>query len=233
MLTGLRGLVVTGTDTGVGKTVVSMGLLRLAARTGRRLVPFKPAETGCADDHPADAVALRAAAARPDLPLDLVCPHRFRPPVAPAAATRGRPPLTLARLATGARAAARTGDALLVEGAGGLLTPYARDLTIADLAARLRLPVILVSRNALGTINHTALCVIELRRRKLPLLGIVLVDAAHRPHPDERNAELIAAVTGIRPVRLARLRRPAPDEAADALADVPAARAWLRSLTGR
>jgi dethiobiotin synthetase len=91
--------------------------------------------------------------------------------------------------------------------------------------------VILVSRNALGTINHTTLCAAELRRRKLELLGIVLVDAASRPHPQERNAELIAAITGVRPLRLPRLRRPSPDAAADALA--PAARAWLRRLTRR
>jgi dethiobiotin synthetase len=228
MSPALRGLLVTGTDTGVGKTVVSTGLLRLAARTRLRLVPFKPAETGCTGGQPADAVALRDAAARPDLPIDLVCPHRFRPPVAPAAATRPGQPLTLAALAAAARQAARHGDALLIEGAGGLLTPYAPDLTIADLAARLGLPVILVARNALGTINHTALCAAELRRRKLPLLGIVLVDAAARPHPRERNAELIAAVTGITPGRLPRLRRPDPDAAADALA--PACRTWLRAL---
>jgi dethiobiotin synthetase len=227
----LRGLLVTGTDTGVGKTVVSTGLLRLAARTGLRLVPFKPAETGCPDGHPADALALRAAADRLDLPVNLICPHRFRPAVAPAAATRGGAPLTLASLTAGARRAAREGDGLLIEGAGGLLTPYAPNLTIAELATRLRLPVILVARNALGTINHTALCAAELRRRKLQLLGIVLVDTAARPHPQERNTELIAAITGVRPVRLPRLRTPAPEAAADALA--PGARAGLRRLSRR
>jgi dethiobiotin synthetase len=229
----LPGLLVTGTDTGVGKTVVSAGLLRLAARTGLRLVPFKPAETGCLRDRPADAIALRSAAGRSDLPIDLVCPHRFRPPVAPAAATSalGAPALTLAGLTAAARRAARAGDALLVEGAGGLLTPYARRLTIADLAARLRLPVILIARNALGTINHTALAAAELRRRDLPLLGIVLVDTADRPRPGERNAALIAAVTGVRPVTIRRFRRPAPDTVADAL-ERPA-RAWLRRLRRR
>jgi dethiobiotin synthetase len=217
MTAALPGVLVTGTDTGVGKTVVSVGLLRLAARQGLRLVPFKPAETGCVDGRPADALALQAAADRPDVPLGLVCPHRYRPPVAPAAATHKRPPLTLASLAAAAGRAARLGDALLVEGAGGLLTPYAPRFTIADLAARLALPVILVARNALGTINHTALCVAELRRRRLDLLAIVLVDIDRRPHPQERNAELITAATGVRPLWLRRLRHPSPDAVADAL----------------
>jgi dethiobiotin synthetase len=222
----LPGVLVTGTDTGVGKTVVSTGLLRLAARAGRQLVPFKPVETGCPPDRPADALALRAAAGRPELALDLVCPHRYRDPVAPAAAPRR--PLTLAALAADALRAAALGDALLLEGAGGLLTPYARRLTIADLAAHLRLPVILVARNALGTINHTALCAAELRRRHLDLLAIVLVDGDQPPRPEQRNAELIAAITGVRPVRLRRLRHPTPDAAANALARP--GRAWLRRL---
>ena len=171
---------------------------------------------------------MQAAADRPDLPLGLVCPHRYRPPVAPAAATHKRTPLTLASLAAAARRAARLGDALLVEGAGGLLTPYGSRLTIADLAARLALPVILVARNALGTINHTALCAAELRRRRLDLLAIVLVDVDRRPHPEERNAELITAVTGVRPVLLRRLRRPSPDAVADALGR--SGQRWLRQL---
>ncbi len=215
----------------MGKTVVSIGLLRLAARQGLRLVPFKPAETGCVAATPPTPSPCRR---RPTAPI-FRWASSARIATAPrsprAAATHKRPPLTLASLAAAARRAARLGDALLVEGAGGLLTPYGSRLTIADLAARLALPVILVARNALGTINHTALCAAELRRRQLDLLAIVLVDVDRRPHPQERNAELITAATGVRPVLLRRLRRPSPDAVADALGR--SGQRWLRQIRRR
>ena len=80
----LGGLCVLGTDTGVGKTIVSSGLLRSAVRRRLTLIPFKPAETGCEGGIAADATRLREAARADALPLDLVCPFRFAPPVAPA-----------------------------------------------------------------------------------------------------------------------------------------------------
>ena len=197
----LRGLVIAGTDTGVGKTLVGAGLLRLAADRGLRLVPFKPAESGCASlRSPADATLLRAAAGRPDIALQDVCPYAFRLPVAPAAAAaRAGRPVRWPRVRDTARRLAAQGDALLVEGAGGVLSPYGPRLTLLDLAARLGLPVLLVARNALGTINHTALAVAEIRRRQLPLLGYVLVDTSPRPRVAERNAQLIRQLTGLSP----------------------------------
>jgi dethiobiotin synthetase len=214
----LSGIFVTGTDTGVGKTLVSCGLLRVASRWGSSLLPYKPAESGCVRGRPADALALRAAA-RTTASLYAVCPYRLRPAVAPAAATPPGQPLRLRALVRGARALARTdpSSGLLVECAGGLLSPYSPAFTSADLAAALGLPTLLVARDALGTINHTALAVAELRRRGIPLLGIVLVRVApDRPAHDQRNAELIAALTGLRPSLLVPyFRNPDPDRTAD------------------
>ena len=131
----LRGIFLLGTDTGVGKTTVGVGLLALARTRGLAPVPFKPVETGAVPE-PADAIRLRSAAARDALALEIICPYSFSPPVAPAlAAEQASTPLTLAGLLSAARRAAAHGDFLLVESAGGVLSPYSQDLTSADLAA--------------------------------------------------------------------------------------------------
>lgn len=196
----LRGLFVAGTDTGVGKTTLSVALLRAAHRIGVPLRPFKPVETG-AEHHPADALRLLVASCDRDLPLTHVCPYPLSAPVAPSvAATLAGRPLSLDLLEHAARTAAST-HPLLVEAAGGLLTPYTPTETAADFAARLGLPILLVARNALGTINHTALAVSEIRRRALPLAGIVLMTTTASPTPDRPyNAEAIFDLTGVQPL---------------------------------
>jgi dethiobiotin synthetase len=214
---------VTGTDTGVGKTLVGAGLLRLARRQGLVPIPFKPAETGCAPE-PADARRLWRAATPPISP-DEVCPHPLPLPAAPAlAAAAAGLRLDLIALADRAHALAARGDFLLVEGAGGLLVPYADAETTADLAARIGLPVLIVGRMALGTINHVALTFAEAKRRRLTIAGSIL----NRTEPDigpheAGNVELIAAVTGQRPLgvvpHLPADARGDDDRVADAVRD--------------
>jgi 8-amino-7-oxononanoate synthase len=195
----IRGLFLLGTDTGVGKTTVAVALLHILASRGIPAVPFKPVETG-ATPLPADAVRLLAASKRLDIPLAVVCPLAFPQPIAPAAASHDSP-FTLPDLLAHAHQAASHGGPLIVESAGGLLTPYATNFATVDLAAALGLPVVLIARNALGTVNHTALAVAELRRRELPLLGIILVTTVPVPTPDHNsNLALIAEVTGLAPL---------------------------------
>jgi dethiobiotin synthetase len=216
-----RGLFVTGTDTGVGKTTIAMALLRQARRLGMAPVPFKPAETGC-DPDAADARALwQAAGSRVD-EAD-VCLYRLRLPAAPAqaAAAEGLR-IDVDRIVARSEALAARGDFLLVEGAGGLLVPYTDTVTAADLAARLGLPLLVVARTALGTVNHTALTLREAARAGLTTAGLILnrTVAAAAPHEDG-NAELIAGLTGVRPLGTFPWLPPAtagdPDAAADAL----------------
>jgi dethiobiotin synthetase len=218
-----RGLFVTGTDTGVGKTLVSAGLLRLARRRGLTPIPFKPAETGC-DPHPLDARRLWRAAA-PPITEDEVCVHALPLPAAPAlaAAVAGRR-IDVAALAGRARALAERGDFLLVEGAGGLLVPYAGGQTTADLAAAIDLPLLVVGRMALGTINHVALTLSEAARRGLPIAGCVLnrTDAEVGPH-EAGNLELIASVTGRRPLGVVPHLDPAARDDDDQVADAVSA----------
>ncbi len=226
----MRGLVLVGTDTGVGKTTVACSLLRLASRKGFRLLPFKPVETGCAP-FPADALRLIDAAALPDLAPEQICPLQFAAPLAPSVAARlaGRP-ISPDTLLLAGSALAQRGDALLVETAGGLLTPYAPGTTSASLATLFAMDVLLVAANRLGTINHTALAVAELSHRHLPLAGIVLVDVSPLPAPDGPfNAHEIEVLTGIAP--LGTLRH-CPTLHPDALADAAATDLDLSRLLG-
>ena len=220
-MTAPRGLFVTGTDTGVGKTLVAAGLLRLARRRGLTPIPFKPVETGCEPD-PADARRLWRAAA-PPIAEDDVCMHALPLPAAPAlAAAAAGLRIDVGALARRARTLAERGDFLIVEGAGGLLVPYGDGQTTADLAAHIGLPLLVVGRMALGTINHVALTLAEAARRALPVAGCVLnrTDAEVGPH-EAGNLELIASLTGRRPLavipHLPPGARDDDDQVADAL----------------
>jgi dethiobiotin synthetase len=168
------GVFVTGTDTGVGKTVVACLLVRELRRRGFDVGVMKPVETGVDARGPQDALALIEAAGGGD-PLDDVCPQPFALPAAPvvAAAVEG----TAVDLEAVRRAFGRLRKAhswLVVEGAGGLLVPVAPGISIADLAVSMRLPLLIVARAALGTINHTLLTLEAASARHLPVAGVVI-----------------------------------------------------------
>jgi dethiobiotin synthetase len=196
----VRGLFVTATDTGVGKTEVACALLAEARARGLDAIGMKPAQSGAVAGEPSDAERLRAACGGVE-PLEAICPHSLEAPLAPAVAARieGRE-ISFAGVLAAARALAARHAAIVVEGAGGLLVPLTERETYADLAGALALPVLLVARAGLGTVNHTALTVEALRRRGLAVAAIVL----NRTAPDDdpsvpHNAAEIARLTGIAP----------------------------------
>jgi len=197
----MRGLFVTGTDTGVGKTEVACALLAGWRAAGRDVVGMKPAQSGLVPGEPSDAERLREASGRVE-PLEAICPYGFEAPLAPAVAARlAGVTLEVERIEAAVHALAARHEAVLVEGAGGLLVPLTETLTYADLAVRLGLPVLVVARAGLGTVNHTALTVEALERRGLRVAGIVLnrtgpVDDPSVPH----NAREIARLTGREPI---------------------------------
>ena len=213
-----RGIFILGTDTAVGKTSVAVAILHILASRGANPVPFKPVETG-ARPLPSDAARLLSASLRRDIPLGLVCPISFPDPIAPAVASRATP-ITLPILHDHARKAAAYGGPLIVESVGGILSPYAQNLTSADLATALGLPVLLVARNALGTVNHTSLALGELRRRSIHCLGTILVTTTGERTPDQQsNSSLIADANGQSPLgTLPFLNSQDPAEIAKALA---------------
>lgn len=176
-MTAPPGFFVAGTDTGVGKTRVACALVRGFRARGIDVGAMKPVETGVGEAGPLDALALQAAAGDTD-PLDDVCPLRFALPAAPtvAAAAEGRSVEFWALLRAFERVKARH-DCVIVEGAGGLLVPVDAQHCMADLARELGLPVLLVARAALGTINHTLLTLEAAVARGLSVAGVVISHA--------------------------------------------------------
>jgi dethiobiotin synthetase len=168
----VKAVFVTGTDTGCGKTTVACALARDARAAGLRVRVLKPVETGCEPDA-ADARAL-AEAAGDDRPLDALCPYRLALPAAPEIAARHESvELDLERVAQAFEAATRDADLVVVEGAGGLLVPITASSDMADLVSQLRLPVLLVARASLGTINHTRLSLEAAAARGLDVVALV------------------------------------------------------------
>lgn len=173
----MRGVFITGTDTGVGKTRVGCALAHALTARGERVRVRKPVESGAPDiaggRQPQDAAMLRLAAGAHE-PLATVCPYPLRAPISPerAAALEGRD-IGLDLLVEAARRDAADG-LVLAEGAGGFYSPIARGALNADFATALGLPVLLVAADRLGTINHVLLTLEAVRTRGLPVAGVVL-----------------------------------------------------------
>lgn len=169
----LRGVFVTGTDTGVGKTLVSQVMLHQLRADYRRVAGFKPVASGC-DSTPdglrnADAVALQHAGSM-NLPYDVVNPYAFAAPVAPhLAAQRAGVIIDCSAIVRGIVAV--RADCVVVEGVGGWLVPLNDQQTTADLAQMLALPVMLVVGLRLGCLNHALLTAEAIRARGLEIAG--------------------------------------------------------------
>ncbi len=174
----MRSVFVTGTDTGIGKTVVAAGIAAAAARRGVNVGVMKPVATGGSRQGPRvigdDALLLKSASGVSD-PLPLINPVCFETAASPHLAARvARRPVDIGRLVKGYRLLAGLHEAMVVEGIGGLMVPLADRYFVADLVQRLGLPLLIVARPALGTINHTTLTVLAARQYGIPVLGIVL-----------------------------------------------------------
>ena len=172
------GLFFTGTDTGVGKTFVTAAVTRLLRQQGRNFGVCKPVATGAGwvagKWVSEDTLCLARAAGIPD-GLEQVTPWTFPDPVAPpVAAQRQGVRLHLEDLVRAVRGQQGEGKALLVEGVGGWLCPLTERETVADLAAALGLPVVVVARRSLGTLNHTLLTLEAVRTRGLSVAGVVV-----------------------------------------------------------
>jgi len=191
---------ITGTDTGVGKSLVTSALLAALGARGRRVAGMKPVETGIVERHAGtDAARLRWAAGGYDV-LDDVCPVTFAEPLAPrvAAERAGRPVDVAALDAARARLAAGAPDGVVVEGAGGLLVPFAPGLDFADLALRWGGELAIVAGDRLGVLNHALLTVREAERRGLRVRGVVL-NATHPAPADVAERTNLAVLRTLLP----------------------------------
>ena len=170
------GIFVTGTDTGVGKTVVTAALAQYLRRHRINVGVMKPIETGVSSARSldSDAVRLKVAAASQD-ELSLIRPYGFRTPAAPLTAARlERRSILLANILTAFRLLRSRHRLLLVEGVGGVHAPLTKSEDVLDLIQRMKLPAIVVGRVGLGGINHARLTIESLRQRKISVLALVL-----------------------------------------------------------
>ena len=185
----VRGLFITGTDTGIGKTYAGALVAQALVAQGHRVGVYKPAASGCSRDGDAlvsdDALALWKAAGSPGT-LAEVCPQRFAAPLAPhlAAIAEGKR-LDPALLRRGLDVWLARSEIVLIEGAGGLMSPLGEEEYVADLAYDFGFPLVVVARNSLGAINHVLQTLITAAtfRDGLPVAGILL-NQTHAPGAD-------------------------------------------------
>jgi dethiobiotin synthetase len=195
-------ILITGTDTGVGKTLVACGLAALLRDRGYRVGVMKPAETGCVEQDgkliPEDAVRLKDASGCAE-PIETICPYRLPEPLAPSlAAERAGVRIDIDRLLEIYREISSKHDVTLVEGAGGLMVPLLPSFTYVDLARVMKLPVLVVAANKLGAINHLLLTLEHASCKGLTVLGYVLNRlSAESSLAAETNREALANLTGV------------------------------------
>ena len=227
----MRGLFVTGTDTGVGKTAVAGAIVAALRAHGERVAAFKPAVTGvdepAAPGWPHDHELLAAAAA---VAPEAVAPHVFGPAVSPhlAAELAGvELDLDAIAMAAGAAAAEAGASVLIAEGVGGLLVPLTARDSVRDLAVALGFPVVVAARPGLGTINHTLLTLEAARTAGLAVAGVVMGPWPERPSVLQRSNRATVARLGATGVAtLSPLPDGSPPSLAAAGAALPIAE-WL------
>ncbi len=226
----MRGCFVTGTDTGVGKSVLAAAIVSRLRLTGVAVRALKPVITGLNEppdpDWPPDHELLaRAAGSDPAT----VTWARYGPPVSPhlAADLAGRP-VSAAALAEWTRDTAAPGEVVVVEGVGGLLVPLGEDSDVRDLAGALGLPLVIAARPGLGTINHTLMTLECARRTGLSVAGVVLTPWPSQPGMIERsNLETIARLGRVEVGTLGEVARADPELLAAATEGLPLER-WLQ-----
>jgi len=191
-----QSIFITGTDTGVGKTHVTAALLRELHRQGAKAAAFKP--IACGPDGRNDAKIYRRIM-RNAVALDVINPVHLRQPLAPVVAAKLEDrEISLHNIRTAYRSLTTEYSVVLVEGAGGLMVPVKRNYFIADLAKELDLPVVIVSRLSLGTINHTVLTVRQAQATGLRVVGVILNDTLGRRGLAERtNLLAVPAACGV------------------------------------
>lgn len=171
-----HGIFITGTDTGVGKTLVGAALALHLKKRGRSVGVMKPIETGCSKgkESRSDAARLRSIIESEE-PLGAVCPYTYELPVAPlTAAQLSKQPINPDTIRKIYRLLSSRYECMVVEGVGGVHVPITKSDNVMDLVKRLRLPVVVVGRSGLGGINHALLTIEALRREKIRTIALVL-----------------------------------------------------------
>jgi dethiobiotin synthetase len=197
-----NGIFITGTDTGVGKTLVGASLAVFLRERGYRVGVMKPVETGCGERagvlFPDDAMCLKAASGCAE-PIERICPYRFAEPLAPSiAAERAGERIDIDHLRSTYEEISAAHDVILVEGAGGLMVPLLPSYSYADFARLLKMPALVVAANKLGVINHLLLTLEHASCKGLRVLGYVLNGVTKQASiAAETNREVLFGLTGV------------------------------------
>ena len=191
----MSGIFITGTDTGIGKTLITGLLARLFKEQGHSVGIFKPISCGPQRDN--DALLLKKLLKLKD-PLSLINPISLPLPLSPlAAAQLSKKTIRLNKIFAAYKKLKKKYATVLIEGVGGALVPITKKYLVADLIADLKTPTIIVARAGLGTLNHTLLTVEALRRRNILILGIILNGYTGQDQSEKTNGQLIEELTGI------------------------------------
>lgn len=234
-----RGLFITGTDTGVGKTVVAATLARLLRLRGVNVGVMKPVTSGCREEEGrlvSDDALLLCRAAGQVCSAD-VAPYRLREPLAPAEAAKlDGVRIDFAHIRECYERLAAAHDVVIVEGAGGLMVPLAGGLLVADLIKSLALPLLVVARPNLGTVNHTVLTCFAAQQLELSVSGVIINNFPSQPGLAEQGAAhqigalCGAPVLGVWPHRDDRDEYAALEHLADWLNRQPETEIVLRTM---
>jgi dethiobiotin synthetase len=194
----VRGVFVTGTGTGVGKTVIAAVIARALAERGESVAVFKPALTGLEEEGEPDHTLLRRASGSAQSEEE-IAPFRYEPPVSPhLAAEMAAETIEPRVLLEAARAAAAGADVLVCEGVGGILVPLTPGYFVRDLARDLELPLVIASSPGLGTINHTLLTLEAARAVGLGVACVVMTPWPHEPSSVElSNLETVSSLGSV------------------------------------
>jgi len=244
-----RGFFITGTDTGVGKTIITAALIRAISLLGIRVCGMKPIETGCLNSEfgvrnsefgvkekvliPSDGMFLKKMAGMNES-IDLVTPICLENPLAPLPASEiENIPVDIGKIKSAYADLSKKYEVIMVEGIGGLLVPLKRDCFVLDLARDFGLPVIVVSRPGLGTINHTMLTVNYAIKEGLTVAGIIInfSQPSDGSRAEETNSAVLRQIStvpilGIFPY-LEEIESNSIEKAAVKSLDIEKIRTWL------
>ncbi|MFH1386200.1 MAG: dethiobiotin synthase [bacterium] len=191
----MPGIFITGTDTGVGKTYVTVLLARYFEEQGLDVGVMKPISTGPKPED--DALYLKKKLKLSDQ-LKLINPIHLKHPLAPLPASQlERKKLDLKAIFRSYQTLEKKHDLVLVEGVGGVMVPIKKDYFVIDLIKELKLPTVIVARAGLGTINHTLLTIEALKKKKIKIMGIILNGFKGKELSEKSNASTIEEISGV------------------------------------
>ncbi|MGA2915768.1 MAG: dethiobiotin synthase [Sedimentisphaerales bacterium] len=197
IFTKRNGLFITGTDTGVGKTLIAGAITKILLQKGENIGVFKPVASGCKKIKQrliSEDAKFLAHCAKSEFALDIINPVAFKVPAAPFACEKAEnKKVDLRKIAAAYKQICQKSDFVIIEGIGGIKVPITKNVNVLSLAKAFNLPVVIVARSKLGTINHTLLTIGAVRRAGLLLAGVIIngYDEKTKDVAEKTNAEII------------------------------------------